>query len=53
METVLAASAVPVRSSEVSFVNPPGATVPMMGVTSSVIEVMDGAAGAVVSTVTE
>ena len=50
---VLAASAVPVSSSEVSFVNPPGAIVPAMGETLSVIEVMEGAAGAVVSTVTD
>ena len=51
METVLAASAVPVRSREVSFVKPPGAMVPVPGVTLSVIEVMVGAAGAVVSMV--
>ena len=53
METVLAASAVPVRSREVSFVKPPGAMVPVLGAASSVIEVMVGAAGAAVSTVTE
>ena len=53
METLLAASALPVRRSEVSFVKPPGAMVPVMGETLSVIEVMEGAAGAVVSTVTE
>ena len=53
METLLAASAVPVRTSEVSFVKPPEAMVPVMGAASSVIEVMVGAAGAAVSTVTE
>ena len=50
---MLAASAVPVRSREVSFVKPPGAMVPVLGAASSVIEVMEGAEGAAVSTVTE
>jgi len=51
MDTVLAASAVPVRSSEVSLVKPPGAMVPVMGKALSVIEVIEGASGGMASTV--
>jgi hypothetical protein len=52
METVLPASAVPVRRREVSFEESPEAMVPVRGEMSSVTEVMTGAAGAVVSATT-
>ena len=46
---VLLASAVPASTSTVSLVLPPLATVPVTGETSSVTEVMEGAAGGMVS----
>ena len=49
--TVLLASAVPFRTSTLSLLVPPLATVPVTGETSSVIEEIDGASGTVVSTV--
>ena len=47
--TVLLASALPASTSTVSLVLPKLATVPVMGVTSSVTVVITGAAGAAVS----
>ena len=49
--TVLPASAVPAKVSVVSLLLPPELTVPVTGNTSSVTELMVGAAGAVVSSV--
>jgi hypothetical protein len=49
--TVLLASAVPASVGVVSLLKPPLATVPVTGATSSVTEVIDGAAGAAVSMV--
>ena len=50
--TVLPAAAVPLIVSVASFEKPLSATVPVTGNTSSVTEVIAGAAGAVVSMVT-
>ena len=51
--TVLLASAVPASTSTVSLVVPPLATVPVMGLMSSVTVLITGAFGTAVSTVTE